>query len=135
MATQEVAQSVPDLPPARSRYAFPLADPAFWVAQEAMWNAADAEQDAAPKQGCVYFVGPKNGPIKIGYSTDVQRRLARLQSHSPVRLAVLAVLVGGTVEVERGYHARFSRHRLHGEWFAPNCEIIAEIKVLNLSAG
>jgi len=28
---------------------------------------------------------------------------------------------------ERAYHRQFAAHRLHGEWFAPHPDILAEI--------
>jgi hypothetical protein len=49
-----------------------------------------------------------------------------MQMGSPVRLSILALTTGAR-DVERSYHERFAAHRLHGEWFAPHPDILAEI--------
>lgn len=76
-----------------------------------------------------YFIGGAEGPIKIGYSRDVNARLAKFQLGSPVALDILAITPGGEAQ-EAIYHARFEAHRLHGEWFNRAPEIIAEIDKL-----
>lgn len=37
----------------------------------------------------------------------------------------------GERKQERAYHKHFSEHRLHGEWFEPHPDIMAEIERLN----
>ena len=73
-----------------------------------------------------YFVGGEHGPIKIGQTENLQRRLKAIQSHSPIVVSVLASTGGGAF-AEMDYHFRFAEHRLHGEWFARCPEIDAEI--------
>ena len=66
----------------------------------------------------VYLVqGAIGGPIKIGVAEDVPRRLAELQSYSPIPLRVLATIRHGDIALEAALHRRFVKHRLHGEWF------------------
>ena len=78
----------------------------------------------------VYFVRAETGQIKIGVATCTTKRLRGLRSASPVALRLLARVRGGaTLEAE--YHARFAAHRLHGEWFAPHPDILAEIERLS----
>jgi hypothetical protein len=77
-----------------------------------------------------YFIGGDEGPIKIGYSIDVNARLRTIQLCSPVRPRVLAIARGGIFR-ESAYHALFDEHRLHGEWFERAPEIEAEIVRLN----
>lgn len=79
----------------------------------------------------VYFIQSGHaGPIKIGYSTNpVQQRLAALQTGHPEPLRVLAE-VEGDRSVEADLHQRFRRHRMKGEWFRPDPELIAFIAVL-----
>lgn len=78
----------------------------------------------------VYFIRAATGQIKIGIAQDAGRRLASLRTMSPVALEFAAVVVGGQ-ELEYAYHQRFAAHRLHGEWFAPHPDILAEIDRLN----
>lgn len=82
----------------------------------------------------VYFIRSSAGPIKIGIARDVHRRLMELRNSSPVSLD-LAACTGGGFAAEQAYHRQFSEHRLHGEWFAPHPDILAEIERINGSAA
>jgi hypothetical protein len=79
-----------------------------------------------PVGPCVYFIGTPEGPVKIGFTTNVNKRLPTIQVSSPVRLKVLAILPGSRVN-EGGLHVRFARQRLHGEWFSMTDEMLALI--------
>lgn len=74
----------------------------------------------------VYFVVAETGQIKIGIARDVEQRLANLQAASPVKLEIAAITDGG-LRQEKKYHRQFAEHRLHGEWFSPHPDILAEI--------
>jgi hypothetical protein len=80
-----------------------------------------------PRCGVVYFIGCEGSTaIKIGVSESADVRMKDLQCGSPVRLVLLATVLGGLKE-ERAYHARFASSRLHGEWFERTPELLAEI--------
>ena len=64
----------------------------------------------------VYFVRGPLG-IKVGYSENVARRVAQLQTGSAARLKLLAVIPNGTREIEREFHELFARQQMEGEWF------------------
>lgn len=81
--------------------------------------------------GTVYFIGPRAGPVKIGFTTDLPRRLKRLQSGSPVKLEVLASATEQEMVQERIYHFQFASQRLHGEWFEMTLELQELIERLN----
>lgn len=73
------------------------------------------------KIGCVgeyvYFVQAGDQPeIKIGYTTDVGRRLASLQTGNGKRLRLL-VLLPGSQRLEVAYHRLLAQDRTVGEWF------------------
>lgn len=74
----------------------------------------------------VYFVGSEEGPVKIGFTTELPNRLRSLRNSSPVPLKLLAS-IPGTRETEKEYHCRFSGYRLHGEWFERSEAIEDEI--------
>jgi transcriptional regulator with XRE-family HTH domain len=75
----------------------------------------------------VYFVQVgSDGPIKIGKANDVAFRIQALQTAAPGPLRLLAVAAGGLAEEQR-LHERFSKHRLHGEWFSPHPDLLAHI--------
>lgn len=82
-----------------------------------------------PAEATIYFIGPANGPIKIGYATRIVFRLRDLRLANAYHLELLASVVG-PLSLEREYHRRFAEHRLHGEWFAPHPDILAEIERL-----
>lgn len=82
------------------------------------------------EQQVAYFIGHVAHGIKIGISNSPLERLSMLQTGSPVPLRILACAQGGR-DQERVYHHSFAEHRLHGEWFAPHPEILAEIARLN----
>lgn len=73
----------------------------------------------------IYFVRPvgQAGPIKIGFSNDVDARFVGLQSGSPVRLELIATIPGDRSH-ESLLHYRFSEDRLYGEWFAPSIDLL-----------
>lgn len=65
----------------------------------------------------VYFIHDGWSRVKIGWSVDVDKRLASLQSANAEPLTLLRVLEGGPA-TERWLHRRFAAERLHGEWFS-----------------
>ena len=84
-----------------------------------------------PPNHTVYFIQGAGGAIKIGFTQqDLSERLKCLQTGSPVRLVVLGQQ-NAPKKRERFLHKRFAAHRLHGEWFEPHPDILAEIERLN----
>lgn len=73
----------------------------------------------------VYFVqaGSKNNsPVKIGYTQDIDRRLAEIQVHNPYPVSLLFTLPCESLDqakkLERFLHRQLYKHNhLHGEWF------------------
>lgn len=93
---------------------------------------AEIEQPSGP---VVYFVKGAMDAIKIGFtSQSLKSRVQSIQNGSPVRLKIMAWRAG-SVEDERAYHERFAAYRLHGEWFEPHPDILAEIERLNAGKG
>ncbi len=84
----------------------------------------------------VYFVqaastqaGP--GPIKIGFSTNLTKRLTGLQTSSPIPLALLGTARGGAA-LEEKLHTILAASRTRGEWFHPTPHVATVIHdVLN----
>jgi hypothetical protein len=66
-----------------------------------------------------------DGPIKIGVTSDVKRRLKELQTNVPWRLRLL--LVTDQYADYEIYHS-FSASRMRAEWFYPTAELLAFIK-------
>lgn len=76
----------------------------------------------------IYFAQPlTGGPIKIGCSDDVPRRLKQLEAHYGQPLALLAEMTGN-FDDERAVHARFAHLRLgRTEQFRPAADLLAFI--------
>lgn len=76
-----------------------------------------------------YFMRDKRtGYIKIGMAFDPSSRRARLNSSGFHKVEILATVRDG--DFEASYHRHFDQHRLHGEWFEPHPDILAEIERL-----
>lgn len=73
----------------------------------------------------IYFIqsGP-GGPIKIGWTKNVRRRLRALQTSSAARLEILAVC-DGDKRLEAELHRRLAAYRQEGEWFIDCAEVRA----------
>lgn len=61
------------------------------------------------------------GPVKIGISSDPQKRLASLQIGNPAPLRIFKMLRAFNKEIssfiERGFHYHQKKNRMAGEWF------------------
>lgn len=97
-------------------------------------DAAPPKPHFADAKGYVYFVGGRDGPVKIGFTVDVASRLSTLQTGSPTPLSVLAVVAGSPAD-ERAYHRRFKGIRLHGEWFKRTTDLLAELERLSVGCA
>ena len=76
------------------------------------------------RDGLVYFVEAGiGGPIKIGWTQNLNRRVAELQTANAEKLHVLGT-VAGTLDDEFTFHARFAHLRLEAEWFENSSEIL-----------
>jgi len=81
---------------------------------------------------CVYFlrVGD-DGPIKIGFTRDIIRRLRGLQTAHPEEIRLLAkIVVRFPRQLEREVHARFAHLRISGEWFRAEPELLDYVRGL-----
>lgn len=77
----------------------------------------------------IYFIQADiGGPIKIGRTTSLHTRVKNFQMGCPFQLIVLATIADCDADFEIELHARFSSHRLHGEWFEPATELLEYIE-------
>lgn len=73
---------------------------------------------AAEALGVIYFIRTRKA-IKIGYATDLKKRLTQLQVGNSNPLKVM-LTVPGTKEDEALLHHLLREHRIRGEWFKPS---------------
>lgn len=78
----------------------------------------------------VYFVqcGGRRGPVKIGTTTSVPRRLNELRGANPNNLRVLCVVDFGGRGLESTLHSNFRNARIQREWFRFTPELSAFIR-------
>lgn len=86
-------------------------------------------QDRGPISGVYFIRRGESGPVKIGFSANVRKRVRSLQTGSAEPLKLLAVAEGGE-QTERFLHEQFARHRLEGEWFSPDASLLGLISDL-----
>lgn len=79
----------------------------------------------------IYFIRVNNnGPIKIGYTKDPERRLRDLQGANAFPLTMVGLRKGSRSD-EKCLHNIYQRHRVSTggqEWYNPTKEILSEIK-------
>lgn len=106
------------------------------------WSFDHLKVDATPLElpavrprsgGFVYFIGGDFDTMKIGWTRDPAKRLRALQTGSPVRLYLVAVIRGDR-SLERQYHERFRSSWSHGEWFTKTPELIGHANDLSETA-
>lgn len=76
----------------------------------------------------IYFIQAVNGGhIKIGYATDVKKRLETLQVGNPFELRVIGT-IEGDMKTKFRIHKRFEQYRYRNEWFEPsvNCFVLSK---------
>ena len=79
----------------------------------------------------IYFIqSGSDGPIKIGMSTNPERRLKELISLAPGGLRLLATVPGGKAK-EIKLHKQFAEDCFQGEWFQPTPALLSFITDLD----
>lgn len=64
-----------------------------------------------------------NGPVKLGYSDNPERRLKQLQTGNPENLKIFhceEIEVDNIRKAEKSLHTTLGYKRLKGEWFSLN---------------
>ena len=84
--------------------------------------------DDTAGEGNVYFI-LQGEYIKIGYSTDVERRMDGIMCDNPNELTLLACFPA-TMKTERKLHDAFSHCRYRNEWFHADKDIYEFINAM-----
>lgn len=108
----------------------------FWLRHERGDPYGDDDQLDAPivrpdteSGSFVYFIASADREmVKIGVTTDPDKRFAALRLSSPTPLELLGVISDRGEKFEQDLHVRFREHRSHGEWFRLCPEINAFIE-------
>jgi hypothetical protein len=68
----------------------------------------------------VYFIqAGRSGPVKVGVSCDLQKRLEAIQTHNSALIHVLGE-IPGSYELEALLHEWLALDQVRGEWFKPD---------------
>lgn len=80
----------------------------------------------------LYFVKPvgMDGPIKIGITGTLSKRLRELMRNSPVDLEVIAIVEGGSFQAERRLQRSLIQHHFRQEWFHAAPEVLAVVEAV-----
>jgi hypothetical protein len=73
-----------------------------------------------------------NGPVKVGITDNVPKRLIGIQTGNHERVHLLATIPGGRFD-EMALHFGLRAHRIHGEWFRWN--VVTKSVVERFRAG
>jgi len=69
----------------------------------------------------VYFIADGLGNVKIGSTSDLEKRLKAYQAHNPNQVKVIKIISCSDMqqarETEKQLHKEFSKYRISGEWF------------------
>lgn len=75
----------------------------------------------------IYFLkATESGRIKIGFASNVQRRIASISTSCPEDLQLLGCCPG-TMPEEQALHRKFAHLRIRREWFRGEPELLAYI--------
>lgn len=83
----------------------------------------------------VYMIqAGENGPVKIGYSAEPDRRLMELQVAHWTTLTLVRLLEGGEAD-EGALHSRFNHLRLRGDWHSYSTELFGDVGLVDVPIG
>jgi hypothetical protein len=77
-------------------------------------------------EGHVYFAAAATGSIKIGFTSDVGRRLTELSYATGHPLSLLTSVFGDR-KTEGYFHRKHAPDNLIGEWFRPSADVLSTI--------
>ena len=79
--------------------------------------------------GLVYFVHMENNMkmFKIGYSTNMKKRLLQMQGSNPYLLIVYRTIENSSKQMETKLHQHFHKYHIRGEWFAITPDMVDDI--------
>jgi hypothetical protein len=75
----------------------------------------------------VYFVQSTAGPIKIGFTCHLAKRIANLNGMLPEGVSLMASLPGDR-RTEAYFHTKLASYRIQGEWFRPADAVLLAVE-------
>ena len=97
-------------------------------------QAANENYDPSNPPCWLYIIGKPEGPIKIGISSNPEKRLAQIQTSCPIKVRLLfkQALISRQVarDRERGLHDTFECFGRCGEWIDVDAWLVARTIML-----
>lgn len=101
-----------------------------WIAERFKGRRTVAFQ----RRSFVYLAEREDGAIKIGFSSDVMRRVSELRKQTSSTVQLLACYPGDKPD-ELRLHRTFKSDLIGDEWFRPSEELLAFIEALRERAA
>ena len=80
----------------------------------------------------IYFIQVRgDGPVKIGYALNPEKRFQEVQTCNHDKLTLLHV-VPGAYSLETKIHNHLKKYNIHGEWFRSDPKVMEYIQNINL---
>jgi len=94
-------------------------------------DAVKINEDNIQKLSSVYIISiDMEGPVKIGRTTDVWKRLCELQVGSPANLYLRGCTIETDVINEKRMHKIFHAYLIRGEWFKQSDELLNVMNIM-----
>lgn len=100
-----------------------------------VWVTANHANSVAFGRKSSIYVAQRDSDsaVKIGYTSDVERRMRELRKDTRSSVCLVASFPGDK-PAELRLHDRFAVHRLDGEWFSPSPDVLAFISSIGVAA-
>jgi hypothetical protein len=93
------------------------------------WATLRYPNTISRNRASVLYFARVDDRIKIGWTSDVERRMREIFKLTKCRPALLGTVPGDKPD-ELALHSRFAAHRIVGEWFAANDEILSYVEAV-----
>ena len=92
-----------------------------------------ANQTKTSREQFVYFIHEEGDltQFKIGFSTDLEKRLATLQIGNPRNLVVYKTITNCSKKNEKEIQDFFDAYHIIGEWYKITCDMIDAVVLKN----
>jgi len=98
--------------------------------EEREYNLPSVPPQRSDDDPFIYFIrAGENGPIKIGFARDVEKRRTGLQPSTHEQLIILAT-VRAPLYTEGLLQHHFEEEHIRGEWFRPSPRLLRFIETL-----
>lgn len=101
--------------------------PRVLIEEGKVWVAEHHEKSVAINRVAFLYAAERDdGAIKIGWTSDVGRRLRELQKDSNGKVVSLVAAIRGDKPAELKLHKAFAACRIDGEWYRTTIERVME---------